>query len=238
MNEANLDRISAKYGFSIVEISKNFKIDEIKQEISGILQKYSGYESLESLKNSLEDIKKEIKKLKEENLKEANVSSDLLYSFKTHYLCIFILDPLIEKITKILKDIEKIKNENYDPRRGKEMLESLEKYVKKQNFEFNAKDFEREINKALGILIEDGLFAYSVWLESEDKSTHRVVRVVSLLLLKDSSIELLSYSNDLREGISNEISLDIKKTLLARQLLERMLIYARYRAKALQTGSD
>jgi hypothetical protein len=40
----------------------------------------------------------------------------------------------------------------------------------------------------------------------------------------------------LRKAILKEIASNIQKTLLTRQLLERMLVYARYRAKALQKG--
>ncbi len=102
-----------------------------------------------------------------------------------------------------------------------------------------AKDFERIITKALGILIEDGLFAYAIWLESENEKS---IIDSSYKLLKDK-LKLIknnyeSKKEKLRKAILEEISSSIQKTLLARQLLERMLIYARYRAKALQKGSD
>ena len=44
----------------------------------------------------------------------------------------------------------------------------------------------------------------------------------------------LTNKNDLIEAIL-DISNELQKTILAKQLLERMLIYARYRAKALQS---
>ncbi len=98
-----------------------------------------------------------------------------------------------------------------------------------------AKDFERTITKALGILIEDGLFAYAIWLESENEKS---IIDSSYKLLKDK-LKLIknnyeSEKEKLRKAILEEISSSIQKTHLARQLLERMLIYARYRAKALQ----
>ena len=102
-----------------------------------------------------------------------------------------------------------------------------------------AKEVERYITKALGILIEEGLFAYAIWLESEDR---RDIMDSSYELLKER-IKLIknnygSGKEKLRNAILKEISSSIHKTLLARQLLERMLVYARYRAKALQSGSD
>lgn len=103
-----------------------------------------------------------------------------------------------------------------------------------------AKEFERIVTKALSILVEDGLLAYAIWLESEDESE---VINCSFELLKNRTNIIQKDYNDvkdiekLRKAILEEIAVDIQKTLLARQLLERMLIYARYRAKALQKGS-
>ncbi len=95
------------------------------------------------------------------------------------------------------------------------------------------KELEREINKALGILIEDGPFAYSIWLESENKEPHRAIMTQSLTILRNKNISLID-KNNLRDGILKDIASDINKLLLTKQVLERMLIYARYRAKALQ----
>ncbi len=96
----------------------------------------------------------------------------------------------------------------------------------------NSKELEREINKALGVLIEDGPFAYSIWLESENKSPHKLMITKSLEILK-TGISLTTKSN-LREAILTDISSDLNKLFLTKQVLERMLVYARYRAKAIQ----
>lgn len=96
---------------------------------------------------------------------------------------------------------------------------------------FDAKEMERIINKSLGILIEDGLLAYTIWLESENKEHHKVIIISSLKILNDTG--LVSNQDSLKDAML-KIAKSIQKTLLARQLLERMLVYARYRAKALQ----
>jgi len=112
----------------------------------------------------------------------------------------------------------------------------VDKIVKEAQNKTNvAKELEKIVTKALGILIEDGLFAYAIWLESENKDPHKVIIESSLGLLKRLKL-IKNYQNNLREAILNDISPYIEKTLLARQLLERMLVYARYRAKALQKG--
>jgi hypothetical protein len=105
-----------------------------------------------------------------------------------------------------------------------------------------AEKFEKEITKALGILMEDGLFAYAIWLESRRKKEDDVYSEIinkSKKLLEN--VNLINSNNtenvdnmDLRD-IMLEISGELQKTILAKQLLERMLIYARYRAKALQS---
>lgn len=97
------------------------------------------------------------------------------------------------------------------------------------------KELERETNKSLGILIEDGLFAYSIWLDSEGKEIHEAITDSSLKLLKNVGL-LKKDTKTLWEGILEEISPNIQKTILARQLIERMLIYARYMAKANAKG--
>lgn len=96
----------------------------------------------------------------------------------------------------------------------------------------NSKELEREINKALGILVEDGPFAYSIWLESENKSAHKLMITKSLEILK-TGISLTA-KDKLRDAILTDISSDHNKLFLTKQVLERMLVYARYRAKAIQ----
>jgi hypothetical protein len=102
----------------------------------------------------------------------------------------------------------------------------------------DAKKLETIVTKALGVLIEDGLFAYAIWLESRSKTEKNYTAKIiekSLDLIRDR-VNITS-KNSLIDA-TLEISENIQKTLLARQLLERMLVYARYRAKAIQNGSD
>jgi len=115
-------------------------------------------------------------------------------------------------------------------------FELAEQFQRKDDFE----KLETIVNKALGVLIEDGLFAYVVWLKSRSEKERDYAKRLedkSLKLLKSQSISLTD-KDDLLTAIRDDITTSIQKTLLARQLLERMLIYARYRAKALQKGSD
>ena len=103
---------------------------------------------------------------------------------------------------------------------------------------FDSKSFETEITKALGILVEDGPFAYLIWLKSEDKEPHRTMLIQTARILQKLRLIEIDTSNDLKEEIENsflnKISSDLTKTLFTKTILEKMLIYARYKAKAIQ----
>ncbi len=104
-------------------------------------------------------------------------------------------------------------------------------FTRKEDFE----KLETLVTKAIGVLIEDGLLAYVVWLRSlsdKEKKYTRKIEEGSINLLKN----IINTNKDNLITISLKIAEDIQKTLLARQLLERMLVYARYRAKAMQKG--
>ena len=93
---------------------------------------------------------------------------------------------------------------------------------------------ETIINKAIGVLIEDGLLAYVIWLKSrekkEEKYTTKILKKTEDLLRE--RLKLTTENDPINMAL--EISSSIEKNLLARQLLERMLVYARYRAKSLR----
>jgi len=142
----------------------------------------------------------------------------------------YVDNELVESILKIVNPLEEIKRIHNLSQRFDE--------IKRNPKEIDIKSYEREINKALGILIEDGLFAFAIWLESENKEPHKVIKETSFHILKNEHINLIKNSNDLKNAVLNEISTDLQKLLLARQILERMLIYARYRAKSLNNSNE
>ena len=151
----------------------------------------------------------------------------------------------VESVISVIKEKAKINDYNFVEDLFNDIVikkiensknpEKSFKNLKDNPPKFDTKEMERIINKSLGILIENGLFAYAIWLESENKDPHKVIIVSSLKILSDTN--LVSNQDNLRD-VMFEIAKSLHKTLLARQLLERMLVYARYRAKALQKGSD
>jgi|Deesub1362A_J573_1020465.scaffolds.fasta_scaffold01573_6 hypothetical protein len=103
---------------------------------------------------------------------------------------------------------------------------------------------ESLITKMLGVLQEDGLYAFALYAKSkspnsaeEKKSqeaiTADVVYKETKALLKDKKIKLLNNKTELLEAIRESLGDDLEKLFFAKELVERMLVYARYHAKAL-----
>lgn len=102
---------------------------------------------------------------------------------------------------------------------------------------------ESMITKALGVLQEDGIYAFALYTKSKggnegaEKRTAKIVHDKAFELLKDNKIKLLSGDcNNFLDALRSNLANDIDKLFLAKELLERTLVYARYHAKAL--GSD
>ena len=100
---------------------------------------------------------------------------------------------------------------------------------------------ESTISKALGVLQEDGVYAFSVYVKAKcgndgtEKVTASKLLEFAFSLLKDPDIAILpEESEDLLDSIRVEMADSIDKLLFAKELLERTLVYARYHAKGLQ----
>ena len=154
------------------------------------------------------------------------------------------LDYAVNEFEKKLEDffkdnlIDPLKNLKDKIRKADDQEEVYNK-LKREPPKLPAKDYETEITKALGILIEDGPFAYLIWLKSEDKEPHRAMLIqTARILQKLNLIGNINTEDDLKEEIEtsflNEITSDLTKTLFTKTILEKMLIYARYKAKAMQ----
>ena len=92
---------------------------------------------------------------------------------------------------------------------------------------------ENLITKSLGVLQEDGVYAFFLYLEaSKEKDITQKVIQGCKELLKEDKIKLIT-KDDILEAVREELASDIDKLLLAKQLLERTLVYARYHTKAL-----
>lgn len=97
------------------------------------------------------------------------------------------------------------------------------------------------LTKALNVLQEQGLYAFVLFCESRggsEKPAADKIKELTKEMLKDK-LGLIS-DGDLLEEIRKDggLSANLDKLLLAIQVLEKSLIYARYHAKALKESQQ
>jgi hypothetical protein len=102
-----------------------------------------------------------------------------------------------------------------------------------------AKD-ETLITKALGVLQEDGVYAFFLYLASLKKEPAGHISQKAFDLLKDDAI----LGNELRgqtepmKAVLEKLADDLGRLVFVKGLLERTLVYARYHAKALDVKKE
>ncbi|WP_457636077.1 hypothetical protein [Persephonella sp.] len=89
------------------------------------------------------------------------------------------------------------------------------------------------IDKALGVLSKDGVYAYYVYIISQKDNKYNEIFLDTFRKIFDLTKNQITYNDDRRQEYFKDISNDIHKLLFLKQLLEKTLIYARYHAKAL-----
>ena len=91
------------------------------------------------------------------------------------------------------------------------------------------------INKALGILAEQGPFAMMLWARSQGEGNIGSLWRGHLSAMLRQTGLFVSETEDYREWLANfntQVCGDFVKLMMTRQLFERVLIYARHYAKA------
>lgn len=88
---------------------------------------------------------------------------------------------------------------------------------------------EQVITKALGVLEEQGLYAYFLFLKSSKEVEKRVITECDDFLQNNFLLE--NNTEDTLKKLQ-KLATDLDNLLLARDLLRQALIYARYHAKA------
>ena len=92
-------------------------------------------------------------------------------------------------------------------------------------------NMESLINKSLGILSANGIYALWLFLKSESGGDN--IRIVEIIERFDGELD---GGND-EEKVIN-LSNNLQKLLFSKELLEKTFIYARYRAKAISERGD
>lgn len=116
-----------------------------------------------------------------------------------------------------------------------------------QTKEVEKSTIENAITKVLGVLQEQGVYACFVFALSRAKSDNTesqsmkiiVGKMASLLKALDFEVTFKESAKTYEEGagatlkqVAENVTKDLERLLLARDVLEQMLIYARYGAKA------
>ena len=106
-----------------------------------------------------------------------------------------------------------------------------------------AKDIENTVTKTLGVLQEDGIYACFLYLLAKEKDNGKAIVKEMLLMLEKLHFSWESPNNngeiDIRSDIvlkhiTDHVTQNLERLLLTKEILEQMLIYARYGAKARQ----
>jgi len=103
-----------------------------------------------------------------------------------------------------------------------------------------ASDVDNTVTKALGVLQENGIYACALFLKSRPQAEKARAGMVMAEML--SLLEGLGFgwgqprsdrAEDVLQYISDKVTADnLERLLLAKEILEQMMIYARYGAKA------
>lgn len=127
---------------------------------------------------------------------------------------------------------------------GKEIADKVFEKLREKN------KTETLITKSLGVLQEDGIYASLLYLEAQgkkkqdgtkspEKQAAEVIRDLNYKLLQQNIPgDLLIGEDNALDGIRNKLADNLDALLLAKELLERTLIYARYHAKALSNETS
>jgi len=112
-----------------------------------------------------------------------------------------------------------------------------------KSFNNDATKSEILLTKSLGVLQEQGIYAFFLFCKSrpksERKSGEKIIEITEKLLKTDLELIKTNKGNILkviREDLASSSNFD--KLILATQILEKALIYARYHAKARKNDAN
>jgi len=112
-------------------------------------------------------------------------------------------------------------------------MENLDAVINKVGFEIveaiknknNDKKYKNYIDKVLGVLSNDGVYAYWVYCKAN--------KINDVFIDKIGKLKNIINNKDEDEEFFQNLSNDLNQLLFFKQLLEKALIYARYHAKAM-----
>jgi phosphopantetheine adenylyltransferase len=121
---------------------------------------------------------------------------------------------------------------------------NLESEIYRLSFDLSKKFEENELNKLLGVLASDGV--YAMWVYAKDKfkkneDQPKIEKINELIRNLDNFVDDKKDNKKDGENIDNKnidneyfqnLAQDLNRLLFMKELLEKVLIYAIYHAKA------
>jgi hypothetical protein len=108
---------------------------------------------------------------------------------------------------------------------------NLESEIYRLSFELSEKFEENDLNKLLGVLASDGV--YAMWVYAKDKFNKDQQKIKEInRLIKDLDNFVKGNKNNIDNKYFQNLAQDLNKLLFMKELLEKVLIYAIYHAKA------
>jgi hypothetical protein len=99
-----------------------------------------------------------------------------------------------------------------------------------------ASEIDNTITKSLGVLQENGVYACFLYLLAKEKGNRDVVVEEMLSLLDALNFGWGKPANyeaaTVLKHITDKVTIELERLLMAKETLEKMLIYSRYGAKA------
>ena len=100
-------------------------------------------------------------------------------------------------------------------------------------------DIKNAIQKSLGVLQEDGIYAFYVYLKSEGCVSSKIAESSWNIFNDGLNFVDCGYDkNKFNQSLKDKILNDLDKTFLAKDVLEKTMIYTRYHAKALSNEEE
>lgn len=96
--------------------------------------------------------------------------------------------------------------------------------------------YKNAIDKSLGVLMNDGVYAYYIYVVSEGLKDVFIDKIQALTTFVEVN-NVNKNNSELNEEYFQELSKDLGKLLFFRELLEKVLVYARYHAKTIKEGN-
>jgi hypothetical protein len=109
---------------------------------------------------------------------------------------------------------------------------SLESEIYRLSFELSETIDVNDLNKLLGILASDGV--YAMWVYANDKfkkdKEQKIGKIMKLIEELDNFVN--GNKNNIDDKYFQNLAQDLNKLLFMKELLEKVFIYALYHAKA------